>query len=525
MSNYVYAVGNQMPSDPNMPVMDLLFQQYKRVIVESLITSFGLDFLVKDQYGGDVDTIHNVRQVGQVPEMTYKNAQNAAAYENHGKYDTREYHRDPRYKEINRQISQQKKAGVLRDAYTGDKVARNEKTDLDHVISAHEIHDDRGRVLAGIKGTDLANCEENLKATNPHTNRTKKDGTIDQLLERRGDEYSDKQKEKMREVDAAARKDYNAKLAAAYYTSPRFAKDLTLAAANVGLRMGMRQALGFVFAEMWFAVEEEFQACDAKDEPFDLGDFLGRIGRGIQRGFENAKQKFPDLFSKFFSGATAGVLASLTTTLCNIFFTTAKNVVRVIRQSYASIVEACKVLLINPDAYPFGERMRATAKILATGASVVVGVLVQESLAELPLGTLPLAEDAVPVFCGTFVTGVMSCTLLYFLDRSEMVNRLVASLNQIRTVEGDIAYYRNQARFFEEYAAKLEQIDLESFRKETAIYHDLAKTIDQAQSEEQLNAALKQAYQSCGLPLPWQRQGYSSFDQAMQDPHMRLVFE
>ena len=68
-----------------------------------------LDFLVQDQYGGDVDTIHNVRQVGQAPEMTYKNARNAAAYENHGKYDINEYHRDPRYKEINRQISQQKK--------------------------------------------------------------------------------------------------------------------------------------------------------------------------------------------------------------------------------------------------------------------------------------------------------------------------------------------------------------------------------------------------------------------------------
>ena len=287
----------------------------------------------------------------------------------------------------------------MRDAYTGDKIARNGKMDLDHVISAHEIHDDRGRVLSGIKGIDLANCEENLKATNPHTNRTKKDKAMDQLLERRRDEYSDKQKENMRKVDAAARKDYNAKLAAAYYTSPRFAKDLTLAAANVGLRMGARQALGFVFAEMWFAVEEEFQTCDVQDGPFDLGDFLGRIGRGIQRGFENAKQKFPDLFSKFLGGATAGVLASLTTTLCNIFFTTAKNVVRVIRQSYASIVEACKVLLINPDAYPFGERVRATAQILATGASVVVGVLVQEALADLPLGTLPLAEDVVPVFC------------------------------------------------------------------------------------------------------------------------------
>ena len=49
MSNYVCAVGDQMPSDPNEPVMDLLLQQYKSVIMESLITSFGLDFLVQDQ--------------------------------------------------------------------------------------------------------------------------------------------------------------------------------------------------------------------------------------------------------------------------------------------------------------------------------------------------------------------------------------------------------------------------------------------------------------------------------------------
>ena len=42
-----------------------IFQQYEKVIIDSLITSFGLDFLIKDQHGGDVDTIHNVRKIGQ----------------------------------------------------------------------------------------------------------------------------------------------------------------------------------------------------------------------------------------------------------------------------------------------------------------------------------------------------------------------------------------------------------------------------------------------------------------------------
>ena len=40
-------------------------EQYEKVIIDSIITSFGLDFLIRDQYGGDVDTIHNVRKIGQ----------------------------------------------------------------------------------------------------------------------------------------------------------------------------------------------------------------------------------------------------------------------------------------------------------------------------------------------------------------------------------------------------------------------------------------------------------------------------
>ena len=54
-----------------------------------------------------------------------------------------------------------------------------------------------------------------------------------------------------------------------------------------------------------------------------------------------------ELFSKFLQGAAGGAMASLTTTLCNIFFTTAKNTVKIIRQSWASLVEAFKILFIN----------------------------------------------------------------------------------------------------------------------------------------------------------------------------------
>ena len=247
MSDYAIRSAEGYEPDQDENVLSSIFKQYESVIIQSLITSFGLDFLVTDRHGGDVDTIHNVRQIGSDPELQYKNAANKAAYDNRGEYNSSEYHSDPRYISKNREVSAQKKNGELYDSYTGEKIAFNEKSDLDHVVSAKEIHDDRGRVLAGLSGTDLANSPENLQATNPHTNRTKKADSMDKFLDKYGDEYTDEQKANMRQKDKQARKAYEAKLAKAYYTSPAFAKDVAKAAGTVGVQMGLRQAVGFLF--------------------------------------------------------------------------------------------------------------------------------------------------------------------------------------------------------------------------------------------------------------------------------------
>ena len=73
---------NNFEVDNNKSAFQNLFDQYEYVIVNSLVTSFGLDFLVTDHYGGDVDTIHNVREIGIDPNMKYKDSANVAAYNN-----------------------------------------------------------------------------------------------------------------------------------------------------------------------------------------------------------------------------------------------------------------------------------------------------------------------------------------------------------------------------------------------------------------------------------------------------------
>ena len=71
----------------NETVFSQMWSAYRGVILHSIVTSFGLDFLVHDQHGGDVDTIHGVRESGQ-----YKNPRNAADYEGRGEYDCLSHH-------------------------------------------------------------------------------------------------------------------------------------------------------------------------------------------------------------------------------------------------------------------------------------------------------------------------------------------------------------------------------------------------------------------------------------------------
>jgi hypothetical protein len=473
--------------------------------------------------------VHNVRQIGVDGEMVYKNKANEAAYKDRGEYNSAEYHSHPNYstKKHEARAESHESGQPIEDEYTGGELRflgkskgadPKKNAELDHVISAKSIHDDKGRVLAGLSGTDLANSPENLRFTNKALNASMGADEIPKYIEEHP-ELPQETKDKMMKHYNTAKANYERKIAVAYYTSPKFAKDTALAAGKVAGTMAVRQALGFVFTEVWFAVKKEFVELKGR---FDIGEFFTAVGNGIKKGFENAMKKYKTMLSKLKEGAIAGALSSLSTTLCNIFFTTAKNVVKLIRQAWVSIVQAAKVLFLNPDNLPFGERMRAAAKILATGASVLVGVMVNEAIGKTVIAGIPVVGDIVRTFCGTLVTGIMSCTLLYFLDRSEIVNKLVQCLNGLHTLSTEVDYFRKQADYFEKYAAELMEIDIEKFQKETEAYCSVAADLENAKGDEtELNKILENAYAKIGIKKPW----YGDRDSFFGNRNNRLVYE
>ena len=297
-----------LEDEPIEDAYSTLFEMYEEVIIKALVTSFGLDFLMQkrlpDRHGGDVDTIHNVRQIGKDPEMTYKNQKNADDYANRGKYDASEYHAELRNREKTNYakiVNQTKKDfentgfSPTVDEYTGKKnLLHNKhalpdvKANLDHIIEAKAIHDDPGRVLANLDGRKLADAKENFAWTNEHLNKSMGSWANKQMqqwekqckeakksgfpLPPKPDvdmeayinaypELDETTKKNMLAHYKKAKKAYDAKINRVYYTSKKFWKDTGKAAAKLGLSMGLRQALGLVFTEIWFTVKDAIITC------------------------------------------------------------------------------------------------------------------------------------------------------------------------------------------------------------------------------------------------------------------------
>lgn len=535
MSSFVAELNSGMSPDPEENVFASIWGEYERVIIQSLITSFGLDFLVHDQHGGDVDTIHNVRD----SSVGYKNTQNAKDYENRGAYDKVDYHSDSRYRQIVSKVRKDfnENGTMVDDSYVaGNKVIprrnetipRGKQAQLDHVMSAEEIHNDPGRGLAGLDGKDLANCESNLRFTNACLNLNMSNMSVDEYIQwckdnhdkvnwngKKGEPLPSEVEKKLREEYKRAKKDYEAKLAKAYYTSPKFLKDTAKAAGSRGAEMGARQAMGFIFVEIWIASKEELQAMPLNSE---LKTMLESVGNGVNKGVERAKTKYKELLAKFGEGFVSGALASFTTTICNIFFTTAKNLVKGIRQIYASVVEAGRVLLFNPDDLMFGDRIKTSTVILATGASVLVGTSAGELIGKTPIAGIPGVGSFVQTFCSSLVSGLLSCTLLVFLDRSKFMNKVIDALNRIPS---EVNNYKEIADTLERLAAKLENFDIAKFRTDTERYRTIATKIGNAETEEELNDLLLSAYKFFDIKIPWQ----GDFDSFMGNRSNRLVFE
>jgi hypothetical protein len=508
--------------------------ELEKTVVHSLVTSFGLDFLLfKDQKGGDVDTVHNARQ------GVYATQQERQRYDERGAYDSKAYHTDGSYIARGRQDKAEQAAGQLQDRYRGTTMDANERRDLDHTIAAKEIHEDAGRVLAGLQGEDLANRDSNLASTGHSINRSKKDKTVSVFVSGLPDNIAAKEKEltklqerlstlpqdtpeqrhryrelrskiegkqatvqqlkqvdaeKMLEADQQARKAYDQEVNHAYYTSSKFLGRSATAAAQSGLRMGTRQMLGLVMAEVWFELRERLpQMLEKSRASFQLGEFLKDVKHTLHNIWQRLVARFRDFLIAFKDGVFGGVLSSVTTTLFNIVMTTEKGVVKIIREIWGQLVKALKLIAFNPDNLSTVELAKAVTGVVSLGVATVIGSVVYAQLA--PLLNFPFGAD-LAAFAAALTTGLVTLGLQYFLLHSAAMRKVWDYLERsshLRTLQQFQAINATLDTYLEELARMefgLDADELEQFSLELQACNDelarnvlLRQTLEQRQIE------------------------------------------
>lgn len=510
-----------------------------RTITASLFTTFGLGFLVfEDKDGGEVDTVHNVRQ------GIYASEEERLAYEQRGEYDSRAVHQADAFISTKRNLKKQKQTGALRDAYSGDMLRPYANTHTDHVVSGHETHDDAGRVLAELSTEELANIPQNLKEVGAYANLKKSDLSpeeyADKLPEmikgkedsirrdrerlqtmigddrrsrherrkcedriRKSEEHLQELKslnpDKIRQEAKRARQAQNAEINAAYYTSTKFYTNVGSAAITSGVKLGAQQVLGLLFREIWLGLKVElpriYQECKAN---FSLRRFFGEIKDSIKAIWKRIQLKFGEWKKVFKESAVYGVLSSIGTTLINMIFSTGKFWVRMIRETIGSIIKAAKLLIFNPEKLSVAELIKEVIKILAIGVATFAGLAVHEIL--LPFCQFPLGHY-VAEFLGAVTAGVLTVGIVFFFDHSSFMKKVMSFMQATKNAYQDILeQYQEINRMLDEKICEYARLEFNLNTEELVYFSD---EIALAGTPDALNDVLCKEVQRRNIELPF----------------------
>lgn len=440
----------------NKQCFDNMINQCKKEVISTIVNPFGLGHIVAayDKVGGNVDTIHNVR------DGIYATSQEQEKYAKLDSYDSNLYHKDADFIKINAKHSKSKKNGESIDYMTGKKILPNQHSDLDHIVSANEIHNDPGRVLAEIDGRKLANTESNLAPTDSTLNRSKNKKTMEKYLNQKNQRLEKIQElegknslsaqeknelnklKKMKQIndemalnaDKNSRQQINQQINQEYYTSKKFVANVAKTGITEGAKMGLQQAVGIVMVEFFTLLFDE--VIDVYKNGFKTSysdqTFLNALKTRINNIATKLKERWKELAKKTLEvgimGFISGFISNLATVAINMFVTTSKRIVRIIREGIFSLFRAVKLLLFPPSGMSFEDAFHEAKKLIATSVVISIGILIEGYVDTLTksipiVGTLNLGSILVGA-----ITAFATALIVYYIDKKQNDKQAIKGL-------------------------------------------------------------------------------------------------
>ena len=353
---------------------------------------------------------------------------------------------DPRYKEANKAMKEQQQSGNLKDEYTGKNIKQNEKANLDHVVSRKELYENARRKQAGISTEDLANKDENLKATNESLNKSKGAKSIEEYIKGREQREKDLREQnerankkiaesKMSDVEKQKAKEENNKL-----------RQDKLDEEDKLMKKADREARKAINKDIAKGVAKETAKKAGKDAlkqmtVMALSSLLKEVMNGFVRflksqakSFKNFLEEMKKSIHSFFEKITnilktgaSSMVGTIVTEIFGPIVSTFRKLASLIKQGVSSLMEAVSYLKDKENRNkPFSVKVAQVGKIitagLVAGGAIFLGETFETVLMSVPgmqiqiplLGTL---ANVFGMFFASLVSGLVGAIVINLIDK------------------------------------------------------------------------------------------------------------
>ena len=414
---------------------DSLFDMCKESVINNIIKPFGIANIISqsDKNGGNVTTLHNFDKQAQMIKdgecnikMVAKDTDyyNAHRYvESNQKFDRREYEGQD-FK--NKRKEYIKQTGDLIDGYTGKVLNKDGRAHLDHIVSAKEINEDSRNHLfmSPEQRNKMAIDDKNLCMTDGSINQSKGAKSMGTFLYKENKDGRtnldrfDIDEDKAVSADKEARK--HIKNTQLNYQIKKQGTEIAITSANEGVKLGAQQTLGLIlkdFTELTFFEIKEFIKVD----------FISIKNPNLHKLSERIKKVTKDIISRwkhyihiFKEGFISGILSNIFTFIINNFITTLKNINRIIREGFFSLIKAIKMVVHPAAGMTRNEAKQEAIKLIASSIIVSLGILSEEAISKV-MGNLPFGRLLTSVTVG-MLTGIATCIVTYLIDKADFFN-------------------------------------------------------------------------------------------------------
>ena len=448
-----------------------LVDQCLDVIENTIISEFGIiSMFLQNQDGGNVTTIHNAQQKiyadkkDKYDRKTYTDTKNSKGqkFAGDGKNSVGS----------NFTKSKMDKDGNVMDAYTG-KIRQAKETSPDHIESISQFHKDGGFMLSDTKKADFATDEDNLALTGKDINTSLRDYSKAEWKDKKREngktnkEHFDVDEKLLNEAVAKGKSASKKHLPTFTEKTKFYLRDATKTGVKEMVNAAKGAIFGILLKEISQIVISEIKIVFKNFGNEKPNEIIKRLKGRLVDKFDELKKTWKDIIRDIFKISLSAFFSNLIIMVINIFATTLKNTVKIIRAGFGSICAAIRIMAYPPSHVDKDDVMYEASKILITGIIGATCLGLSESISKFLLTVpglniilnLPLHEneetgevttlaEPTSIVLTSIIGGIMSTIAVYYMDKCRREAKNDKIQIQLMTKSGEIVHMKAAQTWF-----------------------------------------------------------------------------